>query len=525
MIKVTLHVLPNQDVEVRSADKTIVLECRPDAQKATVLLQDVVNEKINGLPIYSLMRVRGKFVIGPHLEELFNRYLRPYVMFLPVLDFLDQNSIIPSNVEDPKSEGLQEILSLLGYSNQVPPFKKLLWSFLRISSWFFLMLTWAFYMPFLVLGARFLGIKTILFSYDLVWGPKKLDRRLKDFYELLWSQKMPFLECFSSFSWSAIRNLIERRRFAFYPPPFTPLLTCIFPLSISIVPTESRAHRARLDLAVRRYFNNMQANDLIKSLGLELVLRLSGVRRAFSIDECWETTPLVLACEHAQIPLIALQHGQYSQYHHGIMQSVIPGEYTYSFPEIWIWGEETQRILISYRNPRLSGPTKICGYLRSLPEIRKRKFAKKDQISELVLLYGYEIVCDQKAVVNFLLSCVNSGVRIYFKTRWDAPIDSQIYGPIVDRVILVQEYSQELIDEIDFVVASTSSFIYELIYMGVPGIVLDTKLDYLASLAGDVPFSALISPTADSVNIEMLKMGRRLPPDSIFDRANFQFSL
>jgi hypothetical protein len=523
MMKVTLHVLPNQDVQVRSADKTIfVLECRPDAQKATALLQDVVNEKINGLPIYSLMKVRDKFVIGPHLEELFNRYLRPYVMFSPVLDFLEQNSIIPWNVEDPKSEGLQEILNLLGYSNQVPPFKKLLWSFLRISSWFFLMLTWAFYMPFLVLGARFFGIKTILFSYDLVWGPKKLDRRLMDFYELLWSRKVPFLECFCGFSWSAIKHMIERRRFAFYPPPFTPLFTRVFPSAISTIPTGASAHRARLDLAVKRYFNNMQANDLIKSLGLELVLRLSGVCRAFSIDECWETTPLLLACDHAQIPMIALQHGQYSQYHHGIMQSVIPGGYTYSFPEIWIWGEETQRILNSYRNPRLAGATKICGYLRSLPEIRKRKFPRKDQIRELVLLYGYEFLADQKAVSSFLHSCANLGVKVYFKSRWDEPISWQIHDGIKDLVVQLDDYSQELVDEVDYVVASSSSFIYELISMGIPGVVLDTKMDYLATLAGEKNFMDIVAGSSPAPAVTGLRLARSLSPEFIYAKSNFQ---
>lgn len=518
---IVLRVLLNQNVQLVQNGEVLrefVVTRKPRLAKSFVVALNSLKDA-SGRAIYENYEYHGHYLWGLHNEELFSHYCSAYAAYKDVLGFLFENNLRDLQYEDPFGSGLEQLVKWLWQSDDASEQRwrqGLLYRALKLVQ----LVAWVAFLLAAVLKSRLQNVRTAIYSYDDADKSRSFDRRLKDLYAFLFRTKTPFIEVFPTFSFAALRNFRLRRRFAVYYPPYKHVPTSFFR-------KYDFTHFEMLDrILFERMVNRVEVmifNDMHAVPFLRKTLRLCGIKRVYGIDDSWFSTPLIVSCALENIPLVGMQHGYYTPYHMGPLQNGIPPKYAIGFPKLLVWGESSRDFLLRNSSSYNQEKIEIAGYIRPLGERPKVKKVPRDKFA---VLYAYEILADIKDVAAYINAFLDKGYDVWFKLRWDETIERQMVGLPKDRLKLIHDLKEVDLGAVDVCAGSSTSFLQEAYWLGLPIWYLDGNVDFLESLVGE--------GMASKITLEMLRSpdfdphAHLIPPDhpeKFYAPKNFEHSL
>jgi len=349
------------------------------------------------------------------------------------------------------------------------------------------------------------GNKVIVFSGDIISSEKQdHDRRLNPLYDFLKAQKIHFTEIFYSLLGRRfIKNVFRRKRAGLYLQAIDALFIFLRPFCLK------RIREKKID------FSKCSLNESEEKFARELIvhflynikiwefriailtklLSMSKVRVVLSIDDATHYNDLIIACKEVGILVYSLQHGHFTKYDAGFLEP----KYAYAgdivSPDklfVWTdyWRDELIRLGTFFRSDQI-----IVG------EIKKSDTGMDKRVGDnsINVLLPYETIALKKEVFEYVTSLLGCGnVHIYFKLRPDRLKDEQLndYGFTADfheRFHVVFD-TKEIIDKIDIVAGTYSTFLYDMVEKLKPVAMLKTDLGF-----GD---GMILNGLADSVGAE-----------------------
>lgn len=321
----------------------------------------------------------------------------------------------------------------------------------------------------------------LIYSIDKVSADNDHDFRLHAVYSFLRERGISHAECLHTILFeSFIPNLRARGRWVMYMEA----LTVLFDFSQKFI----RSPRPDINLSLFREDEQKEASRAVLARLRQLketefqirfwrvVLQLLRPRAVFAIDDMRQSAVLTAAAELAGIPAYWFQHGHYTKFHLGYFSETSGTPPMPTSVLVWsrYWKDELIKLGTYIPEERI----RIGGVARPLPQIRK-EFV--NETSELAVLIPYETAADKSLVSQYIEKMLeDQEVRIYFKMRND--MDTQIqmdeYGiKESDRVHCVIDH-EPYVEEIDVVVGTYSTFLYDMIAYGIPVALLETGSEF-----------------------------------------------
>lgn len=389
--------------------------------------------------------------------------------------------------------------------------------------------------PHILTAPAILFLSLLSLGYHLVRRPKivlyaidklsSLDRdhdaRLEGVYRYVRKQNVPFVEVMHTLPAESFwPNLIARRRVPIYFESVDALFGLLrrldknlvtFPdddaIDLSLFSEEEHALaralvRERLLAHKRSTFRVRMFKKLL------LILRPTAL---FTIDDPKYYGELLTAADLLGIPAYAFQHGHFTDYHPGFL-SPPQGHGEVPMPTrffVWsdYWKQELQALGTYLPGERVV----VGGILRPLTDS-----LATPQGDRLHVLVPYETVAPKQEVQEALAALrADARVRIYFKIRKDTPARRQLeeYALTPSDTVVVIDDVRHAVGEVDVVLGTYSTFLYDMIAYGFPIALLHTSSDYgagmvrtgLASLVGKDGYEKLVSELATCSSMPQVK--------------------
>lgn len=478
----------------------ILFECPVSfdpAQSLALLLEINALKTKEGRPIYEIYKFGDVHLWSLYQEHLFWSYLQPYIKYQAILTWLAGNSI---------SDYSTQIPGLLTWKNEIlgnggvfaGPFRMVLErALLHLNS------------VLVGLVARFTGSKFLLWSLNCRWGERWIDYRIKDIYSELWANKVPFIEAFPFPGFKqAIERILRSKRVVFFAPN---------PFFISETIRRSAVHNefdwnavhampekflrpllARVEVLIAHAQHG--AGFLARSL------RRAGLKKVIGIDEHTSLGMLRPASHDLGIELIGLQHGVFHKYSIGWRAPGIPRHFTTGYDRLFVWGSFWAGLLAEMSNVYQLDQLPVGGFIRpSTIALKQRiKPPKNDQFN---ILLPYEFLANPEEIAAYVRAFLDAGCRVFFKVRFDDTLDTQLQMLPRERLQLVSELTQELIDSINVCAGTSTTMMYELYSMGIPCWFIETKHDSNIHMVD--------KGLAAKITLSLLQSGRFNPFDYI----------
>ncbi len=456
-------------------------------------------KKMNGLktaagkPIYETRMFAGKSTWAFHQHFIFSNYLRQYVIYEPIIEFLrgrDFSEVLLSE----NLGGLGKILKLSGVRVAESQKKagrfpgKVLLSALAAK-------TFSAFITIAAFLKLFFGRTRLLVYTPDKYSKHDCDFRFAAVYDYLRKNKINFVEVFHTLLGKEFyANFFKRKRPAIYLEALT------FPFFL-----DNNFDAARIDLSPiaehnRPYFKFLLAAiDKRAQISIRLakvlswLLKLTGVKKIIAVDDMRFTNELVIAGRLNNMEVLAFQHGAFIKYLVGFMDYGIPRELSLAFDKLFVWNEYWKRVLLDFSSKYDEKNVEIGGLLRELPEILyQKKVSKVAEIVQVNLLVPYEGMVGptstMKEIKAFIEKFLSLGMKIFFKVRQDVGIDEQLknYGlSNQDKVEVVKEMDEKTLAQIDAVVGSYSTFLNEMLFYDKPVFLMKTSFDMGHRLVDD----------------------------------------
>ena len=320
-------------------------------------------------------------------------------------------------------------------------------------------------------------------------------------------------------------NLFKRKRFVLYLEVLNGLYAFFRAVSleksavadvslfdVSCFSSEDEKHFARI-LIERFIAETQRVQFRIKVL--TTILRFTHLKIIFAIDDVRHYNDLLIAGKVNGITTITIQHGHFTKYHVGwLKDSLFEGGFV--VPDtllVWsqYWKDELLRLGTHFEKEAI-----VIG--GSKDSIMTREPKKKMQ--DCVVLIPYETSGPQGEVARYIeniLKCED--ISVIFKLRSDIPEAKQLaeYGllQIVHPKFKTEVEIKEVINSIDLVIGTYSTFLYDMLASGVRIAMLKTESDYGEGM--------VINNLADMVSngensCEELHLLCARPPQEIEDR-------
>ena len=457
-------------------DGATVFECPVafDPQAALHLLRQINSLKDpQGTPIYAKYQERGTPLWAMVQEQLFWGYLQPFIKYQPVIGWLASHA--EEQVET-TILGLAIWHQLVTEPTSGTPVRPSLAA--KIRHWLeevFLIVN----AGIVGIWSRWSGARFLLWSLNCVWGDRWIDFRLKDVYAALWQERVPFVEGFPFPGFKIIlKRLAGSRRLAFYAPNILRIAPEAYRAAehgdydcrpVSAMPTEQ----------VRRLVRRLEfilANARLHARLLTRLFRLARVRRVIGIDEHTSFASLICAARELGIETIGLQHGVFHKYSIGWTTPAIPHEYTAGYDRILVWGEFWRKLLVELSSTYHSGQLMSAGFIRPSTISLKRRSAEPSREVFRILL-PYEFLANPEEIAAFVHAFHARGFKVLFKVRFDDTLDEQVRMLPKEKLELVPELTQELLDSIHVCAGTSTTMMYEFYYLGIPSWFIETKHD------------------------------------------------
>ena len=494
-----LHITENNGSCAIAREGEELLACAVSfdpAQALELLLALNGLKAIDGTPIYSAYRVDTIPVWSLLQEHLFWEYLQPLVKYRPVIEFLAKHANEPVETS---IHGVQVWAALLK-SASPHSLKERGGEWRQLAETLFLLVNaWL-----CGLWGRFRGAKMILWSLNCVWSGKWLDYRLKDVYAELWGSKAPFIEGFpfSGFK-PALRRFLGTKRIVFYAP------------NILMIRQEARKNARHIEYAFAksfpvaetlmipliRHFETMAANVGLHTKLLSRLLRFAPFPRIIGIDEHTSYAALLCAARQRGVELVGLQHGVFHKYSIGWCTPGIPHEFTGGYDLLIVWGEYWRSLLAELSSTYTASRLQVGGFIRPSTIAFKPRRCQPPR-DQLRILLPYEFLANPGEIAAFIDAFHGLGYKVLFKVRFDDTLDEQLKMLPREKLELVPELTQELLDSVHVCAGTSTTMMYELLYLGIPSWFIRTKHDsnihmVEKNLAAEITLSMLAESNFD----------------------------
>ena len=231
--------------------------------------------------------------------------------------------------------------------------------------------------------------------------------------------------------------------------------------------------------------NTAQSEKKIKFI--KWYLKLAGVDTILAIDDPRYYNELIVAAQELNIKVIAFQHGRFNKYLIGWINYNIPSE-KYIIPDKFIvWNKYWRDKLISLSPVYNLHQKRII--IGGQPFYSNNDFMAIQFDGQLVVLIPFELKADKEAIKNCIKQLLLiPKLKIYFKARPDQDIEEQLkISELHDfrsrsNFNIIQELNAEILKEINLVIGTYSTLLYEMIESGKPVMVLrsdNTQADNL----------------------------------------------
>lgn len=520
--------LTEQDATCRIArGGETLLECPvafdPQAARDLLVAINALRDP-GGAPIY-LRGCDGRTPVWAMLQEhLYWEYLQPFIKYRPILDWLAAHPAEPVETE---IAGLRVWLRLVRDEDAA-------------ASSLGERLRHAFESLFLIANAAAVGLwgrlrgqRFLLWSLNCVWGNRWIDYRLKDVYAALWEKGVPFVEGFPFPGFkTVVQRLLGSRRLAFYAPNFlrvTPTATQTAEHSeydwsscVAMPETFLRPLIARME--------TMLCNAKLHARELTLLFSIAGIPRIIGIDEHTSYAALLLAARTRGIEAIGLQHGVFHKYSIGWTTPGIPHEFTAGYDRILVWGEFWRDLLSELSTTYTPDRLEPAGFIRP-STISLRRRAAQPAGAPFRILLPYEFLANPEEIAAYVEAFLARGFEVLFKVRFDDTLDTQLRLLPRDRLTLVPELTQEIIESIHVCAGTSTTMMYELYFLNVPSWFIRTRHDSNIhmvdkGIAADITLEKLRAPDFDpAAHLIVPAAGERIfaggsIPQSVLDLAS-----
>lgn len=232
-------------------------------------------------------------------------------------------------------------------------------------------------------------------------------------------------------------------------------------------------------------------DTITEAKALDRFLSCHSVKHFMGYDQIEETLSWIIACKKHQVPTTTFQHGVLTKYHSGWMGYDIPTKYCNAVPDqLVVWGNYWKNALIKYSNKYNSNNIVVGSHLNkticydSFP----RKMLKDEKIT---ILIPYEFLADNISLSEYIKAFLDKGWKVIVKIRpqgdGDIDYDTLAYDEEVrDRIQYKYELSkEEIINDVDVVVCTQSTFAYEMMPFNKPIWYLQTPFTMLEDIVED----------------------------------------
>jgi len=267
--------------------------------------------------------------------------------------------------------------------------------------------------------------------------------------------------------------------------------------------------------------NTAQSEKKIKFI--KWYLKLAGVDTILAIDDPRYYNELIVAAQELNIKVIAFQHGRFNKYLIGWINYNIPSE-KYIIPDKFIvWNKYWRDKLISLSPVYNLHQKRII--IGGQPFYSNKDFLINKLDDQLVVLIPFEPKADREAVKKCIKQLLLiPKLKIYFKTRPDQNVNEQLKISELDEFEnrsnfnVIQQLTKENLEEINLIIGTYSTLLYEMIESGKPVVILKSN----NTQANDLVVDGLAEFLTDNISeLEVqLKNIANISADILQERRN-----
>ena len=342
-----------------------------------------------------------------------------------------------------------------------------------------------------VVFSRLFSRKVLVYSIDREHSYYKADTRLDHLYSALHGTNTSFVECFHTIlDRRFITHFLKRRRLAIYLEAIDFLY---FVLSRFGVVHATKVDRTDLDFSLLnskdKEFAEYVVTNFIKRVSrtnfriniFSRWLRHMRTTQIFAIDDSRDYFEIMHAALLTGVHTQAIQHGHITKYHVGWLKAEgVEGEIM--MPEkIYVWSDYWKSEMIRL-GTYFDGESIVVGgpKLLSRYELSKSHVKKSDAFTILV---PHETDAPIELVREFIqkaLECTHT--KVIFKVRPGVNVQRQLNeygaGAFSGEKFIISEDVDSIINDVDVVVGTYSTLLYDLIAYEKPIGYLVSDFDY-----------------------------------------------
>jgi hypothetical protein len=360
--------------------------------------------------------------------------------------------------------------------------------------------------------------RILLYSIDKVSGEFQNDFRLDSLYGALHEAHVSYVELLHTVPGSSmLRHLWVRRRLVMYLEAFD-WITLPFVLRIKrqikpMLPSHidelSQQEVQLFSFLIEKYVS-MTVMSKLRCKIFRGLFKWNGFKALYAIDDVRHYGEIMYALKTLHVPSVGIQHGHFTKYHVGWLK--IAKNFSTGKPDtlvVWsgYWKAELLRL-----DPLFASDDIVIG---GAPSLNSPVAVEDDDV--VTVLVPFETDADTLMVgecIRVLLS--DPRFRVIFKVRSDMSVENQLkkYSLQEHPRLSVRTKIIEDIQSVDVVLGTYSTFLYEMIMLLRPVVLLETRLDYgEGMIKNDLAVS-----TAPSLLIETILEVSGTPKDVLLQR-------
>ncbi len=375
--------------------------------------------------------------------------------------------------------------------------------------------------------------RVILFGIDRVSDSEfKSDFRTRSLHAYLRKKHISYAECLHTvFNVSFLGNVFIRLRPVFYLEALDTWYAVLKRIGMakkSVAPELSGLdaftveERKFASYVIKKYLGEVGLVEFRVDM-LTAFIRASGARAVWMIDDARHYHDVALAAKIAGIPSYAFQHGHFTRYHVGWLKngSVL----SYVRPDFLVlWSEYWEKELMRLGSVFPDSALIVGGFPERASVLPLKKAGHP------LILIPHETDSPKTEVAAFIKQILTDvpSARIVMKLRPDYPREGQMRAYPTEnaggRISAVTNLS-ELTESPSAVLGVYSSFLYDMVSVGVPVGLMETSMDYgkglvengLADSVSLDGISSWISASGAMSDSELEKRKKSLMSDVSFE--------
>lgn len=335
--------------------------------------------------------------------------------------------------------------------------------------------------------------KIAIYSVDVISDTYKNDSRLSDLYKVLEEKRIRYLEIIhTTLSRRLVKNFLLRKRPTIYLESFYIISNIIFGWRFSSkVKTlkqkdleifSTSAEKSFAESLLIQYEKRAYLTAKVVPL-LSFVIRKSGLKAIFAIDDYRYSLEVILASRLAGIKTIALQHGHITKYQVGwLKMEGVAGE-AIAPDTFLVWSDYWKKELERLNSFMPSEKVIVGGWSKNQALSKNDSGNLIEQRKQKTVLIPYETAAPKAPIKSLIEKLILGGeYKIIFKLRADIKKEEQLaqYGlENMNHVnFSIETNGEKALAKCNALIGVYSTFLYDGVLRGVPVGILLSASDY-----------------------------------------------